>query len=99
MLRSLLEGFSRDRVLRRRLPTEYGGHTLLVSPDSALMYWRRDLGRTDPLLLRLAADLVRPGATVWDIGANVGLFSFAAAFQAGRSGYVVAVEPDDLLSS
>jgi FkbM family methyltransferase len=30
----------------------------------------------------------------WDIGANVGLFSFAAAFRAGPSGMVLAVEPD-----
>ena len=38
--------------------------------------------------------LVRPGNTVWDIGANVGLFSFASAALAGPSGRVVAFEPD-----
>jgi FkbM family methyltransferase len=36
---------------------------------------------------------------VWDIGANVGLFSFAAASQAGRDGRVLAIEPDVWLAS
>ncbi len=31
---------------------------------------------------------------VWDVGANVGLFSFAAASLAGPEGRVVALEPD-----
>jgi FkbM family methyltransferase len=36
--------------------------------------------------------------TVWDVGANVGLFAFAAAFAAGPSGRVLAVEADDWLA-
>jgi FkbM family methyltransferase len=52
----------------------------------------------DPALLRLVADLVGPGHTIWDIGANVGLFSFAAATAAGTEGYVLAVEPDTALA-
>ena len=51
------------------------------------------------MLFRLARQLVKPGATVWDIGANVGLFSFAAAAIAGSSGKVLAVEPDPWLSN
>jgi FkbM family methyltransferase len=34
---------------------------------------------------------------VWDIGANLGLFSFAAAVATGPSGRVLAIEPDALL--
>lgn len=99
LVRNLAERWSRGRVIRRRLPAEHGGHALFVSPDAALRLWRRDLGAMDPLLLRLAAELIRPGDTVWDVGANVGLFAFAAAFAAGRSGRVVAVEADDWLAS
>jgi FkbM family methyltransferase len=98
VLRTLLERLSRDRVIRRRLPSELGGHTLLVSPDSALRFWRRDLERVDPLLLGLARELVRSGSTVWDIGANVGLFATAASFLAGPSGTVLAVEADSWLA-
>jgi FkbM family methyltransferase len=99
MIRSLVERWSRDRVLSRRLPADLGGHTLLVSPDSAARFWRRDLSQVDPLLLRLAREAVRPGAIVWDVGANVGLFAAAASFLAGSSGRVLAIEADGWLAT
>lgn len=43
--------------------------------------------------------LVARGARVWDIGANVGVFAFAAAHVAGPAGEVVAVEPDLFLAA
>ena len=98
MIRPWIEKLSRDRVVRRRLPAEAGGHALFVSPDAALKLWRRDLRRADPELFDLARELVQPGDTVWDVGANVGLFAFAAAFAAGASGRVLAVEVDDWLA-
>jgi FkbM family methyltransferase len=97
MLRLLLERVSRRVILRRRLPSAFGGGTIHVSPGAALNYWRFDLGKVDPMLLRLASELVRPGDIVWDIGANVGLFSFAAAALAGKEGGVLAVEADTWL--
>jgi FkbM family methyltransferase len=99
VLRRLLERLSRDRVIRRRLPPELGGRILLVSPDSAMKLWRRDIGRADPVLFRLARELVQPGASVWDVGANVGLFAAAAAYCAGVSGAVLAIEADDWLAA
>ena len=48
----------------------------------------------DPVLMSLAKEFVQPGAIVWDVGANVGLFAFAAASLAGSGGRVVALEPD-----
>ncbi len=98
VIRSLLERLSRGRVLRRRLPAAHGGHALYVSPDAAMRLWRRDLGAVDPFLLTMAGELVRPGMTVWDVGANVGLFAFAAAHAAGPSGRVLAVEADPWLA-
>ncbi len=35
-----------------------------------------------------------PGDTVWDVGANCGIFSYAAAVLAGAGGRVIAIEAD-----
>jgi len=91
VMRRILKTLGRGIVLKRRLPREFGSAPLLVSPDSALAYWRRDIAKVDPFLLSMVRELVRPGMTVWDIGANVGLFSFAAA---SLGAHVVAVEAD-----
>jgi len=48
----------------------------------------------DPALCSLAREFIVRGNTVWDVGANIGLFSFAAAHLAGESGKVFAFEPD-----
>jgi FkbM family methyltransferase len=78
-------------VLKRRLPREFAGAPLFVSPNSALGYWRRDISKVDPFLLSMVRELVGPAMSVWDIGANIGLFSFAAASLGAN---VVAVEAD-----
>ncbi len=94
-LRRTAELASRGVVLRRNLPRSLGGGSLYVSPESGgLRYWRLDLEKVDPTLLAVARRLVTRGACVWDIGANVGLFAFAASFLAGPEGRVVAVEAD-----
>jgi len=95
MIRNILRKFSRGVVLKRHLPREYGHHPMFVSPDSALAYWRWDLKKVDPFLLSMARELVRKDMQVWDIGANVGLFSFAAAALGAR---VLAVEADTWLA-
>jgi FkbM family methyltransferase len=74
-----------------------GGDFVFVSPDSALSYWRRDLEASGSGLFRFAEEFVKVGDVVWDVGANVGLFTFASAYRAGPSGYVVAIEPDIFL--
>jgi FkbM family methyltransferase len=98
VIRNLLERISRGVVLKRRLPAELGGLVLLVSPDASLKYWKRDLQKIDPVLLGAARTLVNPADVVWDIGANIGLFTFASAGLAGIGGQVLAIEPDPWLS-
>ena len=89
---------SRNLVLRRQLPDEFGGIKLFISPDAVLKLWRFNLKNADPMLLRIVREHISPGDTVWDIGANVGIFSFAAAALAGPTGKVLAIEADTWLA-
>ena len=51
------------------------------------------LGRLEVETLADFARSVPPDGVVWDIGANVGLYTLAAARAVGRRGLVVAFEP------
>ena len=93
-LRLLAERFSRGVVLKRRLPREFGGTRLYVTPEARLNLWRHDLRKCDPALLELAREVIKPKDVIWDIGANVGLFAFTASHFAGSAGQVYAFEPD-----
>src|ERR1700728_3829511 len=97
MLRSLAERLSRGVVLRRRLPPDLGGHLIYVTPDSALTFWRPGLERADSGgLMDTVRRFVAQDSVVWDIGANVGLFSLSAAAKAKT---VLAIEPDPWLAA
>jgi FkbM family methyltransferase len=45
------------------------------------------------VLYGMAEELVKPNSGVWDVDANVGLFSLCAAATSGRSGFVLSIEP------
>jgi FkbM family methyltransferase len=92
--RSFLQRIGRPFVFKRYLPDSFGAYPIYVSPITGLRYWRRDLRRVDPFLCALAERYVGRGETVWDVGANIGLFSFCSAARAGAGGRVVAIEPD-----
>ena len=97
VLRLLLEKAVRRTVVRRRLPRAQGGAPLYVTGSAGLKYLGRRMDRIDPSLCNLAEEFVQTGNVVWDVGANVGLFSFSAAHHAGPEGQVLAFEPDTWL--
>jgi FkbM family methyltransferase len=51
------------------------------------------LGTYEQHMQRLFRERIRPGATVFDVGANVGFFTILASKLAGDSGRVYAFEP------
>jgi len=95
-LRTLMERLSRGRILKRHLPADLGSVPILVSPDAALSLWKTHI-QSD--LFDFAREFVQAGDVVWDVGANVGLLSIAAAERSGVSGRVIAIEPDIWLAA
>ena len=60
------------------------------------LYYLRELvdaGREE-YLVELLRDAARPGATVLDAGAHIGYLTLQAARAVGRSGHVIALEPN-----
>jgi hypothetical protein len=95
--RTLIERYTRNWIYARHLPSSFGDIPIFVTPSAGLSYLFKPMTKIDPILLRNVIELVRPSDVVWDIGANVGLFTFAAAARAGHNGHVIAFEPDTWL--
>lgn len=94
MIRTLLEHLLSRRRFWRSLPVGGASVPMLVSPSGGLKFLFKAMSAVDPQLISLVEDYVKPGDVVWDIGANLGLFSFAAAHLAGVNGHIYAFEPD-----
>ncbi|MBN8807629.1 MAG: FkbM family methyltransferase [Sphingomonas sp.] len=95
LFRRLVELACRKISFWRRLPAEFGRRPIMASPDAALRWLRVSARAFDAHLLDIGRD-VRPDDIVWDIGANVGLFSLIAAHQSQQP--VLAIEADKWLA-
>ncbi len=93
-LRRVLEYFSRHVAFDRHLPARFDSLRLRVSPGASLIYYRGLRRPNFDDLYDFAEHHVQPGQTVWDVGGNMGVFSFAAAARAGLSGRILCLEPD-----
>src|SRR5580700_9716600 len=87
-LRSLSSAY-----LRRKCKTPDGSFQAYVSGGSSLKVLDPRGLTIEPVHQRFIRDWIKPGATVWDIGANLGLFALPAALKV-RQGKVYAFEPD-----
>ena len=79
--------------LRRHGVTPDGTFEIYVSGGSSLKVLDPRGLPIDPVHSAFIRDWVKEDSVVWDIGANLGLFSFPAALKA-RAGQVIAFEPD-----
>lgn len=61
--------------------------------DDYMVYWVFANGYHRDAVVRLSRELILPGDTVLDIGANIGLWAMGAARATGESGSVYAIEP------
>lgn len=66
------------------------GLSLYLDLSQEKDYW---LGTYEPDLQRTIQELVQPGQTAYDVGANVGYVSLLLARRVGRQGTVIAFEP------
>jgi FkbM family methyltransferase len=97
-LRRVLENLSRGVVFTRRLKTRRGFRRLQVTPEASLVYWLPGSLNKEESLCGFADRYIGRSAKVWDVGANIGIFSFLAAANAGAEGQVLSVEADPYIS-
>jgi FkbM family methyltransferase len=82
----------RDRRETRTVRTRHG-FQLSVELDDWLGRHVYVTGEYEPGTSRVIGDLLRPGDTVIDVGANIGYFTLLASRRIGASGTVFAFEP------
>ena len=84
-------------VDRRKIVNLPNGHRFYVDPLSRIGLDIAETGQFEPETVALFDELLRPGESFLDIGANEGFFTSYAARLVGQEGLVVSVEPQERL--
>lgn len=93
-LAQIVRSLTRSITFRKRLPREFGGGKVIVTPRSDLRFLYPGLSRVGTDLFQVASRYVGKNQCVWDLGANLGIFTFAAAWRVGSGGRVYSLEAD-----
>ena len=80
------------RIIPSRLTVD--GIELVMNQDDAVVCGALTLGCYESVPRRIFRCLLKPGMTVVDVGANIGLYTAIAAESVGPAGRVIAVEPE-----
>lgn len=97
ILRTIVERLSRGKVIKRSISVGNLKGTLFATPDAQLKYLRPGVNAFDQDLINIAEKHINRGDSVWDIGANIGVFTVACALKS-QSGQIVAIEADTWLA-
>ena len=97
-IRTIAERLSRGITVKRKMIVGGKHIPVYVSPDAQLKYLKFGKNTFDSDLIDIAEKYLNPSSNVWDIGANVGVFSFAASAIA-EGGLVLSVEADIWLAN
>ena len=81
-------------VFRKTLPREFGKARISVTSRSDIRLLTPGFHRSASDLMQVVSLYIKPGYCVWDIGANLGIFSFCASWKAGANGKVCSLEAD-----
>ena len=96
LIRRTAELLSRNRVIKRHVYAAGQRAPILVSPDAQLKYLKLGRDSFDRDLIKIAEVMTVDDEFVWDIGANVGVFS-VAALTTNPNCCVLAIEADPWL--
>jgi len=89
-----LVGRGGARPFWARLPDDLGGFVFRCDLRDPITREVCFTGRYEPQETALLQQILRPGLTCVDVGANWGYFTLAAAHRVGQSGRAIAVEAD-----
>lgn len=81
-------------VFRKALPSKFGHAKINVTSRSDIRLLVPGFERSVPDLLQVASRYIEKGNCVWDLGSNLGIFSFCASWMAGVNGKVYSLEAD-----
>ncbi len=93
-LHRILKRATQNVVMRRRLPSEFGNRQIYLSLRDSLRPLSSTAKPIEPGSLDHARRFVKPGMVVWDVGANLGAFTFSAGHMVEEAGEIVAIEPN-----
>jgi FkbM family methyltransferase len=82
-------------VVLKLIPSQVSieGCVLYLNPTDPVLSPAVAFGVYEPYEQKVFKEFCKPGATVVDVGANVGLYTLIAASAVGSSGQVIAIEP------
>ncbi|MFZ0304484.1 MAG: FkbM family methyltransferase [Terracidiphilus sp.] len=81
-------------VFKKRLPQEFGGAQINVTARSDIRLLLPGLESSASDLFEVASRYIKRNFCVWDVGSNLGVFSFCSARKAGVDGKVYSLEAD-----